>query len=467
MDEPRSAASGTEPKRARGRFRFGLRGMIGAVLVLGLAFAWLARDDRSPFERLQDDWSRQENAYWEAMRAAKTPEAKRRVTAELSPKPAAFAGRCLTLARAMPGTPSELAALCWAANNASEADSGKEALAILEAGRLERAGPGVLMAALERVRASDGDQAHSLAPLVLGVARRNLDRPEAAGLLTWVCACQYGDRSAREPSTFAEAADLIAGRFAASPDISHFGEALGGLGTGPPWAPRYEKHLRTILDRNRTRLVRCTASFALASMAQGAGEAGQDRAEALYRQFLRDFDGSDPSIKPVEDNLIYQAKAEAEGIRSRGLGKPAPEVVGVDLDGRPLSLDEYRGKVVLVSFWATWCAPCMALIPHERALLDRFRGRPFAIVGVNGDRDPEERKQALAKVEIPRHSFRDERPGLPFLSEEWKVSGWPTLFLIDREGVIRNRWVGAPEGDVLDREIARLLDPPAPAGASK
>jgi thiol-disulfide isomerase/thioredoxin len=314
------------------------------------------------------------------------------------------------------------------------------------------------MNALEAARSASEVRPRPLAPLVLGVAKRHLDNPRSAGLLAWVCSGAFNDRSAEPPASFAEAADLIADRFAASPDISHFGETLGSMNGGPPWAVKYERHLRAVIAANRTRLVRCTASFALASVVQRAGEVRQDEAEALYRQFLKDFDGSDPSIKNVEDNLIHSARVEADGIKARGLGKPAPAMVGVDLDGRPMTLDDFRGKVVMVSFWATWCGPCMQMIPHERALLERFRDRPFAIVGVNGDRDPETMTKALAKVEkIPWRSFRDERVGQGSISEEWKVAGWPTLYLIDHRGIIRHRWVGAPDDETLAREIGQLL----------
>ena len=261
-----------------------------------------------------------------------------------------------------PDTPAELAALCWAAGNAPASAPGKEAFAILEGGRIDRADPAVLMWALESTREV---RPGPLAPLVLANAQRNLDHPQAAKLLAWVCTGQHVDDSGEAPPTFAEAADLIADRFAASPDIHHFCESLGVGDGSPPWAGRYEKHLRTILEKNRTRLVRCTASFALASVVDSMGPDRQDEALALYRQFLKDFDGSDRSIKPVEDSLISCAKHEADVIRALGVGNPAPPMEGVDLDGRPMTLADFRGKVVLVSFWATWCRPCMKIDPSR------------------------------------------------------------------------------------------------------
>jgi thiol-disulfide isomerase/thioredoxin len=184
----------------------------------------------------------------------------------------------------------------------------------------------------------------------------------------------------------------------------------------------------------------------------------QDEALALYRQFLKDFDGSDRAIKPVEDSLISCARHEADVIRALGVGNPAPPMEGVDLDGRPMTLADFRGKVVLVSFWATWCRPCMKLIPHERSLLERFKDKPFAVVGVNADREQEALRRALAKGEIAWRSFRNERPGKPSIAEDWKVRGWPTLYLIDHERIIARRWNGVPGDKELDRDVRRLTD---------
>jgi thiol-disulfide isomerase/thioredoxin len=436
MDEPVSSTAASAAKSRKPYF--GTWALLAAALLLVLVFAWRAPDQRDPFSRLYEDW--------------------RKLSAEKRPKPEAFAARCLELARLHPDTPTELAALCWAAGNAPASESGKEAFAILAGGRIDRADPAVLMWALESTSRSREVRPSPLAPLVLAVAKRNLDHPQAAKVLAWVCTGQLVDDSGEVPPTFAEAADLIADRFASSPDIHHFCESLGAGDGSPPWAGRYEKHLRTILEKNRTRLVRCTASFALASVVDSMGPDRQDEALALYRQFLKDFDGSDRSIKPVEDSLISCAKHEADVIRALGVGNPAPPMEGVDLDGRPMTLADFRGKVVLVSFWATWCRPCMKLIPHERSLLERFKDKPFAVVGVNADREHEALRRALAKGEITWRSFRNERPGKPSIAEDWKVRGWPTLYLIDHEGIISRRWNGVPGDREMDRDVGRLTD---------
>jgi thiol-disulfide isomerase/thioredoxin len=57
------------------------------------------------------------------------------------------------------------------------------------------------------------------------------------------------------------------------------------------------------------------------------------------------------------------------------------------LDGEKLPLKGYRGKVVLLVFWASWCGPCMAVVPNEREIVEKLKDRPFALIGVNGDEE--------------------------------------------------------------------------------
>jgi thiol-disulfide isomerase/thioredoxin len=138
-------------------------------------------------------------------------------------------------------------------------------------------------------------------------------------------------------------------------------------------------------------------------------------------------------------------------------GQSAPEIAGLDLNGQPMTLSEYRGRVVLISFWATWCAPCMKLIPHERELIDQFQDQQFVIVGVNADDDAEAVAQAVAKHGITWRSFRDARPGAKKISDEWSAL-FPTLCLIDHKGIIRQRFHGVPPHDVLQEMVADLVE---------
>src|SRR5439155_24738268 len=82
-------------------------------------------------------------------------------------------------------------------------------------------------------------------------------------------------------------------------------------------------------------------------------------------------------------NLGRAAAAELFEIRHLAVGKTVPDLESDDTEGKPLKLSDYRGKVVVLVFWGTWCPHCMAMVPTERALVKRYEGQPFAMLGVN------------------------------------------------------------------------------------
>ncbi|HYH67317.1 MAG TPA: TlpA disulfide reductase family protein [Urbifossiella sp.] len=124
-------------------------------------------------------------------------------------------------------------------------------------------------------------------------------------------------------------------------------------------------------------------------------------------------------------------------LRHLTIGKTLPDPAGEDLDGKQLRLSDYRGKVTLVVFWAGWCGPCMGDVPHEKELLKQYEGKPFAIVGINGDKDRATGKAVAEKAGIPWRSFADCERGNGPIAKQWNVDGWPTLYLLDGAGTIR------------------------------
>ena len=123
----------------------------------------------------------------------------------------------------------------------------------------------------------------------------------------------------------------------------------------------------------------------------------------------------------------------------------------------PMALADYRGKVVLLSFWATWCAPFMAAIEHERALVEHFAPDRFAIVGVNGDNDQAIAMRAVVDHGISWRSFRNKSERGASIESKWHVGGWPTFYLINSEGVIVRRWQGLPPISDLESAIRDLV----------
>ncbi len=131
-------------------------------------------------------------------------------------------------------------------------------------------------------------------------------------------------------------------------------------------------------------------------------------------------------------------------------GSPAPELQGVDLEGREVNLEDFRGRVVLLNVWATWCPPCVEEMPSMQRLQDALQDQPFDIVAVSID-------QGADREAVRRHirDFVDEL-GLTFtvlhgspteVRQRYQVAGIPETFLIDQDGVIQDRVLGAAEWD--------------------
>ena len=108
----------------------------------------------------------------------------------------------------------------------------------------------------------------------------------------------------------------------------------------------------------------------------------------------------------------------------------------VDLDGKPISLADYRGKVVLLDFWAVWCGPCLGEIPRIRAVYEKYHDKGFEVIGVSLDEDEAALRAYIKAHEMPwRHIF-DGQKWSGDLVQQYGVRSIPAPFLIDREGKV-------------------------------
>ena len=262
----------------------------------------------------------------------------------------------------------------------------------------------------------------------------------AADLLIGACRLTMGDEDDAQPSSeFIEAADLIELNYAASPSLCNFCELLESR----KWGGMFERHLKTLLEKNEDRAVRCAAAFALPAVIQLTTGDRQTEAADMYERFLADFDGThEYHYQDIENDRRLSAARELNRLKHCPINAAAPEINGTDLEGQRLVLSDYRGKVVLLSFWATWCKPCLECIPHEKSLTEKFAKEGFVILGVNGDSDTKQAHITAAKCGITWRSFCDEWSGTERISAEWSIHGWPTFYLIDRDGIIRRRFWG-------------------------
>jgi cytochrome c biogenesis protein CcmG, thiol:disulfide interchange protein DsbE len=123
------------------------------------------------------------------------------------------------------------------------------------------------------------------------------------------------------------------------------------------------------------------------------------------------------------------------------IGEAAPELVLTAIDGTSIDLAKLRGKVVLVNFWATWCAPCRKEMPTLDAFYRRHREQNFELIGISVDfaRDTAKMRKVAAGISYPAVGIKDIEVngfGAP--------DGVPVTYVIDAEGIIRDKFIAVP-----------------------
>ncbi|MFZ1134783.1 MAG: TlpA disulfide reductase family protein [Candidatus Korobacteraceae bacterium] len=132
----------------------------------------------------------------------------------------------------------------------------------------------------------------------------------------------------------------------------------------------------------------------------------------------------------------------------------APNFTVNNIDGKKLSLSDYKGKVVLLDFWATWCTPCRAEIPHFVEMQEKYGPQGFQVIGISMDDDAKPVREFYQQykmnypVAVGDDKLADRFGG---------VMGLPVNFVIDREGRIHSKHLGATDVSVFDEEVTALL----------
>jgi thiol-disulfide isomerase/thioredoxin len=137
------------------------------------------------------------------------------------------------------------------------------------------------------------------------------------------------------------------------------------------------------------------------------------------------------------------------------IGKPAPEFAGDAVDGKPVSLAQLRGRVVVLDFWATWCGPCIMAMPQIQKLHEKYADQPVTILGINEDNKQTSKgiKPLLEKNKVTFRHFPDPKGKL---GRKYKLDGIPCTFILDQKGIIRDVHVGyTPE---LEKELSEKID---------
>lgn len=156
-------------------------------------------------------------------------------------------------------------------------------------------------------------------------------------------------------------------------------------------------------------------------------------------------------------------RAPAPSAPAPATARPAPDFRLRGFDGRLIALSDFRGKIVVLNFWASWCTPCKQEMPNLERVWREFRDEGVVVLGVDVLDDPEDAKAFLTALRITYPNVHDPEEGRMIA---YRVTGLPTTIFIDRNQLIRGRFVGGylgPTGhEALRRQIRELLSESPP-----
>jgi peroxiredoxin len=220
-----------------------------------------------------------------------------------------------------------------------------------------------------------------------------------------------------------------------------------------------ETIFRAILKTNQHRLVLARACFGLATHLKercDTGDANSEsarEAERLYERLRMEFGDIDlqgQALAEIAERQLFE-------LQNLGIGQVAPEITGQDDQGQMFKLSDYRGKVVLLTFSANWCGPCVAMYPQHRSLLEKWKSKPFTILSVNADLELQSLRESIDAGKISWRCWWDGKENQ--IASAWNVTSWPAIYVIDSEGIIRYKNIrGERLALVIERVIAETTE---------
>ncbi len=192
-----------------------------------------------------------------------------------------------------------------------------------------------------------------------------------------------------------------------------------------------------------------------------AGEKTDDpaKSQAAAGTALRDGRGKvklpmivaqfDARIAALTESAKY--RAEDQKREDAVLNKPAAEWDTQDIDGKKHTLAGYRGKVVVLDFWYRGCGWCIRAMPQIKEVVEHYQGKPVAVLGMNTDREEKDARFVVDKLKLNYTTLKAE--GLP---TKYGVQGFPTLVIIDQNGIVRGFHVGY--SPTLREELIKKID---------
>jgi len=174
----------------------------------------------------------------------------------------------------------------------------------------------------------------------------------------------------------------------------------------------------------------------------------EEKGDQLLEKLKKDF----PDSRPVA--MLKKQEAAKKIQDSLVKGVKFPDFDEKDVEGKPFNLAAYKGKVVLVDFWATWCGPCVAELPNVMKAYEKHHGNGFEIVGISLDSDKAKLDKFTKDKKMTWQQFFDGQGWNNKLSTQYGVNSIPATYLLDGEGKIIAKNL---RGDALEQAVAKAL----------
>lgn len=177
-----------------------------------------------------------------------------------------------------------------------------------------------------------------------------------------------------------------------------------------------------------------------------------DAGITILEKAAADFRGT-PSAARISQ-MVEMLKKTAAAEAATAVGKEFAPFKETATDGTVVDLAAYRGKVVLVDFWATWCGPCVAELPHVKEAYSKYHAQGFEIIGISLDQDGDKLAAFTKAKEMPWPQIFDGKGWQNKLAQAYGISSIPATFLLDRDGKIAAKGL---RGDALAKKVGDLL----------
>jgi thiol-disulfide isomerase/thioredoxin len=265
------------------------------------------------------------------------------------------------------------------------------------------------------------------------------------------------ERSAMARQDIDSAIDKIEGKlldfikdYPRTPEAQDAEFQLGVLFAATQKPDKAIKHLKTYIE-SKPDVEEEKIAYAHFSLAESYKNHGSfDLAKKQYRYLIDNYsEGNTKMIAMARSNL-----EDMDVIKQLAIGgEPIPFDVK-DLEGKPLSIDKFKGKVVLLDFWATWCKPCIAEMPNVKRIYDMYQKEGFEIIGISLDSKRTALESYIKRNDIKWPQYFDGAAWNNEVAQKYKVRSIPATFLLDRNGKIRYKSV---RGSQLTRAVEQLV----------